>query len=92
MTHNLIPSLNNQSNLDFQWVVLVNPDITANQLYGIRKQIEKAKPKFKWKFIPHNDWLDRYLKWIWKTNDVVVLTRIDDDDFIHKDAVKLTRD
>lgn len=39
-----------------------------------------------------DDTFHDYIKGQWDKYDIVILTRIDDDDFVNKDAVQDTRD
>lgn len=43
--------------------------------------------KFKYRFVPHTWCLDDYLIDVWQKNDVVILSRIDDDDFANKFSI-----
>ena len=42
--------------------------------------------------IPHNEKMDEYIQSEWEKNDIVILTKADDDDFIHKNAAQLVYD
>lgn len=60
LTKNLIPSLNNQSCLDFEFVLLTNPQLEEGKLLRIKSTVHKENPKFKWTTIMH-DKIDDYL-------------------------------
>ena len=78
--------------MDFEVVFLINPKLTFNQYYRIQQHISKCKPRFGYGFIPHNQYLQEYLNEVWVKNDIVVFTRVDDDDFVNQYVVQDTRD
>ena len=92
MVHNLIPSLNNQTNMDFEWILVVSPKHQQYQMEKVESLLKWATPKFNYQIIPYGEMLNSYIKDQWIANDYVILTRIDDDDFVVKYAVQDTRD
>ena len=87
VSRNLIPSLNNQTNRDFEFILLVNPKLEQSQIEMIQDRISASGPKFVWKTMLHDQTFDNYISSLWDENDVVAVTRIDDDDFVYKNAV-----
>ena len=92
MMRNLVPSLNNQTNMDFEFMLLINPIWNVTQLYDLQRKFECLDLGFKYRFVPHDWCVDDYLIGVWDKNDIVILTRIDDDDFANKFSVQDTRD
>ena len=89
---NLIPSLNNQTNLDFELMILINPEWKVTRLYELQQKFEEQKLNFQYRFMPHDKCMENYMLNVWKQNDIVILSRIDDDDFANKFSVQDTRD
>lgn len=89
---NLIPSLNNQCNVDFELILMTNPLFDKETLEKIDQSIKICNNRFKYSIIPYGNEVQVKLKNEWNNNDYVVLTRIDDDDFINKFAVQDVRD
>ena len=54
--------------------------------------MSSSKPSFEWKIKAWNDDFHEYVHSFWNKNDVVIQTRIDDDDFVNRNAVQDTRD
>lgn len=92
LRRNLIATLNNQTNLDFEFVLLTNPKLKPEQVERIRMFMVESRPKFKWMLIPHDDRYKNAIRDMWKTCDVLAVTRIDDDDFIRRDVAANTMD
>jgi hypothetical protein len=57
----------------------------------VKSALDAAKPRFKWRTQKHDKSLDDYIGSLWKGNDFVSITRIDDDDFVDKDCFKTLR-
>lgn len=92
ITSNLIPSLNNQTCLDFEFVVLVNPKLSQTQRNHIEDTIMDAHPMYLFTFLPDNGQYVDYVKNLWRQYDILVLSRIDDDDFVRKNVVRQARE
>ena len=92
LVNHLFVSLNNQTNHDFEFIVQVHPNHTNEQIEKISVAMKNANPNFKASVMVWNDGFHNYVESLWKENDIVLLTRIDDDDFVNKNAVQDTRD
>ena len=88
----VIPTLNNQTNTDFEFVVVVHPELDCSIFYDISRMISSAEPRFEVNVVPADSHLDQFISQFWETNDIVILTRTDDDDFVNKYAVQEVRD
>lgn len=89
---NLFETLNNQTNNNFELVLLTNPELQDEKLKKIKDYVGGLKHEFAFRTLPHDKSLDDYLGGLWKDNDFVVVSRIDDDDFADKDCVKRVQD
>ena len=61
LTKNLIPTLNNQTNLDFEMLLKVNPGLRQWQWDRIHRAVDESKPKFKITMIHEGVDIGRYI-------------------------------
>ena len=92
LKNNLLVSLNNQTNQDFEFILCMHPKHKSSQVERVQNVMDSFRTKFPCKIKIHDDSLENYVSSIWKENDVVIQTRIDDDDFVNKNAVQDCRD
>ena len=89
---NLFPTLNNQTNKDFELVLLTNPELKVGQAARIKKVAEGIPHEFGFRTLTHDSALENYLAQTWAENEFVAVSRLDDDDFIERDCVKQVHD
>lgn len=94
LVKNTIKTLNNQTNLDFEFLLLVNPGLDISTIKKIEDRIHsEGNLNYKVSIMPHEN--NAYFKFIesrWNSCDYLVLSRIDDDDFVTRNAVQDVRE
>lgn len=88
--HNALPSLENQTNKNFELVFMVNPKFFGNPKYDFVFSALQCATTLPVKFIKPNEQA-RLIKDAYETNDFVISSRMDFDDFIFKDGVADTQ-
>ncbi|MGG5357913.1 MULTISPECIES: glycosyltransferase [unclassified Enterococcus] len=81
---NTVPSIQKQTNKNFEWLVLFSdqtPDFFRNKIERIQEQVPNLKPLFQSKEEDFHDVLLRYLQE--NRNGNVVTTRLDNDDALN---------
>lgn len=89
-----LPSILNQINQDFTWIILVDPELPANYRKRLEKLISPKKESYLINFSPelainHLTWLKT---WINDTTKYVVNTVLDDDDMLYNDFTRYISD
>ena len=94
LVKNTIQTLNNQTISDFEFLLLVNPGVDDSTIRKIQDKINsKGRLKYKVSIMPHeNNAYYSYIESKWNLCKYLVLSRIDDDDFVTKNAVSDVRD
>lgn len=84
-----LPNVIGQSNQDFDWVLIVDPDLPAKYRQRLEALIAKRKRTYLHDYNGDNlgslDWLDKYIP---KDADYALTTLLDDDDIITLDFVE----
>lgn len=78
--------------MDFEFVLQVHPKHTEKQIKRMEEKISAANPPFSHTIRVFDDDFHDYIKPLYDENDVIIQTRIDDDDFVNRNAVQDTRD
>lgn len=90
----VFPTLSNQSNKNFEWVIFA--DINLPIIHLRRLQVAIVKSQLTARIIQVEDYslVNREISGILSdvTADILVTSRIDDDDCIHKDVISLIQD
>ena len=73
--------------MDFEFVLQVHPKHTEKQIERMEEKISWANPPFSHKIRVFDDDFHDYIKPLYDENDVIIQTRIDDDDFVNRNAV-----
>ena len=61
LSENLISTLNNQTNLNFDFLVLANENHTQNQLDMMRSAVQRGNRKFRFKVLTYGEQYFNYL-------------------------------
>lgn len=84
-----LPNVMAQSNQDFDWVLIIDPDLPVEYRQRLETLIAKRKRTYLHEFRHDNltslDWLDKYIP---GDTDFVLTSNLDDDDIITVDFVE----
>lgn len=92
LTNNLLVSLENQTNKEFDFILQVHPKHTKEQIQRIKSRIQSVRPSFNCNVMVWDDSFHEYIHSLYDSCDILILTRIDDDDFVNRNAAQDTRD
>ena len=89
LVNNTLQTLNNQTDTNFNLVLLINPDLSNEMSSLIEYTVNSVNGlKYPISFIPHDDSYFSYIERSWNDSKILCLTRMDDDDFVTRYAVK----
>ena len=89
-----LPSILNQKNQDFTWILIVDPELPANYRRRLQKLISPKTESYLVNFSPDlNIYKLSWLKpWIRELTKYVITTKLDDDDMLFNDYTSYISD
>jgi len=89
------PSIQNQSNQDFDWLLIIDPSTTQQQRDRLQTLIQQRPRTFLIEYedwdlveIPINDWVRKN----YPNLDKLISSRVDNDDVLHEEFMQTVRD